>query len=235
MRLTPPKRGRCINGVCAAIVAVTAACGGATTVVPEVPEPEAPEPAPASPVIGTLSVVAAPGANKSLGPVVVLLERADRSSEATAGNQVVRVISTSALFDPPFTAVGAGDTVVLINKGTLQHRFFSPDLEADLGSEVVIPVAPGGEYASVDFIAEGPKQIYCSLHPEETFTIFVSGTPFYAVLEEDGSYQIPQVPDGRYRLSIWSEVVSGPVRQVRIDANEVSVENIWLDSKRLTW
>jgi plastocyanin len=235
VRVTLPKPGRRIGATCTAILAVTTACGGAAAVVPEVPEPEPPEPTPASPVSGTLNVLAEPGADKPLGPVVVLLERAGRSEQPISGHQAVRVISTSALFDPPFTAVGAGDTVVLVNKGTLQHRFFSPDLEADLGSEVIIPVAPGGEYASVDFVAAGSKQIYCSLHPDETFTIFVSGTPFYAVLEEDGSYQIPEVPDGRYRLSIWSEVVSGPIRHVRIDANEVSVENIWLDSKRLTW
>ena len=183
---------------------------------------------------GTLSVVAKPGADWSLGPVVVLLERTERDNRPIQNSRVVRVTSTTDLFDPQFTAVGAGDTVILVNEGNLQHSFFSPDLDSDLGSSVVIPVAPNGEYASVDFVAAGPKRIYCSLHPDETFSIFVSGTPFYAVLEQDGSYVIPEVPDGRYRLTIWSEVVSGPIRQVHIDASERSVENIWIDSKHLT-
>ncbi len=232
MSFALPRLGRCIHSAGTAIFAATAACTGATTVIPE--NTELAEPAPASPVRGTLSVLAAAGADKPLGPVVVLLERTDRSDQPIGNSRTVRVISTSDLFDPPFTAAGAGDTVILVNHGRLQHRFFSPDLDADLGSEVVIPVAPAAEYASVDFVAAGPKQIYCSLHPDETFSIYVSGTPFYAVLGHDGSYRIPAVPDGRYRLTIWSAVVSGPIRHVRVDANEVSVENIWIDSKRLT-
>ena len=231
MRFALPRLGKRIPSACTAILAATAACGGATTVLPEVME--VPEPVPASPVQGTLNVLADPGSDRSLGPVVVLLERTERGNRPILSSLVVRVTSTTDLFDPQFTAVGAGDTVILVNEGNLQHSFFSPDLDSDLGSSVVIPVAPGGEYASVDFVAAGPKRIYCSLHPDETFSIFVSGTPFYAVLEQDGSYLIPEVPDGRYRLTIWSEVISGPIRQVHIDESERSIENIWIDSKRL--
>jgi len=178
-------------------------------------------------------LLAEPGAERSLGPVVVLLERTGRSNQPNQNNRVVRVTSTTDLFDPPFAAVGVEDTVILVNQGKLQHSFFSPDLDSDLGSNVVIPVAPGGEYASVDFVAAGPKQIYCSLHPDETFSIYVAGTPFYAVLEQDGSYVIPEVPNGQYHLTIWSQAVSGPIRQVSVDANEMTVENIWIDSKRI--
>ena len=231
VRFALPRLARCIRSTCTVILTATAACGGATTLIPEVAEVA--EAAPASPVQGTLNVLAEPGVERSLGPVVVLLERIEGSNRLARGNRVVRVTSTTDLFDPPFTAVGVGDTVVFVNEGKLQHRFFSPDLESDLGSSVVIPVASGAEYASVDFVAEGPKRIYCSLHPDEAFSIFVSGTPFYAVADTDGSYLIPDVPDGRYHLSIWSEAVSGPIRQVRIDAGEKSVENIWIDSKRL--
>ena len=231
MRFAPTWLARCIRSTCNVILTGTAACGCATTLIPEVAEVA--EAVPASPVQGTLKVLAEPGAERHLAPVVVLLERIDESNRPTRGNRVVRVTSTTDLFDPPFTAVGVGDTVILVNKGRLQHRFFSADLQADLGTDVVIPVGPDGQYESVDFVAEGPKRLYCSLHPEEAFSIFVSGTPFYAVADTDGSYLIPDVPDGRYRLAIWSEVVAGLIRDVRVDAGQRRVENIWIDSKRI--
>jgi hypothetical protein len=223
----------------------TAACGGATKPIPNVAEPaaleleaaelapEVPEATPGSRVRGELHVLAESGTDTSLAPVVVLLQRVDGSAPPALANRVVRVVSTTDQFDPPFTAVGAKDTVILVNHGGLQHRFFSPDLNADLGSEAVIPVAPGGEYASLDFQVQGPKRLYCSLHPDEVFSIFVSETAFYAVATRDGSYVIPDVPEGRYRLTIWSEAVSGFVRYVSVDSDRRNVEDIWIDSKFL--
>lgn len=245
MRFALPGFARCLRTPCIILVTATAACGGATTFLPEAtggaemtPEVselavEAAKITPVSPVQGRLHVLAEPGTHTSVAPVVVLLQRIEPSSQPAHANRVVRVTSTTDLFDPPFTAVGVGDTVILVNEGRLRHRFFSPDLDADLGTQAIIPVAPKGEYASVDFVAEGLKRLYCSLHPDEVFSIFVSGTPFYAITERDGSYLIPDVPDGRYRLTIWSEVVSGLVRYVSVDANRRNVENIWIDSKLL--
>jgi len=234
-----PRLARWLRSTSTFFVTATAACGGATRLIPEATEeaeitPDAAaEIIPVSRVQGRLNVLAEPGADTYLSPVVVLLQRITGSDRPAWPNRVVRVVSTTDLFDPPFTAVGAGDTVILVNEGSLQHRFFSPDLEVDLGTEVVIPVAPQGEYRSVDFVAQGPKRLYCSLHPDEVFSIFVSGTPFYALPERDGGYQIPDVPEGRYRLTIWSEVVSGLVRYISVDANQRNVENIWIDSKLL--
>ncbi|UCG87260.1 MAG: carboxypeptidase regulatory-like domain-containing protein [Gemmatimonadota bacterium] len=246
MRFALTGFARCLRTPRTVLVTATAACGGATTSLPEAttaaemtPEAgelalEAAEITPVSPVQGRLHVLAEPGADTSLAPVVVLLQRIARSDRPAPANRVVRVVSTSDRFDPPFTAVGARDTVILVNQGRLRHRLFSPDLDADLRSEVVIPVAPGGEYASLDFRVQGPKRLYCSLHPDEVFSIFVSGTPFYDITERDGSYLIPDVPVGRYRLTIWSEVVSGFVRYISVDAGQRNVENIWIDSKLLS-
>ena len=213
------------------------ACGGAATPAPTTPAPTtatlsltAPPPPPATRTVrGTLHVSGENGADTSLTPAVVLLRRIGRSNSPITAVRTVRVTSSTDLFDPPFTAVGIGDTVVFVNRGGLQHSFFSPDLEADLGSQVVIPVAAAGQYASVDFITEGPKRIYCSLHPDEAFTVFVSATQFYAVPAADGSYDIGDVPVGRYRLTLWSNEISGMIRDIKVDSRWSGVANIRID------
>ena len=181
---------------------------------------------------GTVSVRSEAGADTSVSPLVVFLEPIGESNLADSRHRSVFLISAADRFNPPFMVLSAGDTAIFVNQGGLKHRLFSPDLTADLGSDVVIPLSPAGEYASVDFLAYGTKRLYCSLHPEEVVSVFVSPTPFYAMPDSAGGFVIRDVPDGRYRLAIWSEVVSGLVRRVRVDASQSGIQNVQLDLSR---
>ncbi len=180
-------------------------------------------------VQGILTVLPEPGDATDLGPVVVLLERTDQTIRPAAGSRIVLVESHTESFEPALAVAGINDTIIFVNQGRLKHRLFS----ADRNGNVAVPLDPVSESAPVGFVAAGVTQFYCSLHPDELVSVLVVGTPHYAIARNDGSYVIPRVPDGEYRLSVWSDVVAGPVRTIQIDSGRTVIHRIWIDPKLL--
>jgi len=195
--------------------AANAGCAGSG--VP--PSPPIPTPTVRA-VRGTVTVMPE-GEGPGPAPVVVMLERIDGHGVARS-EEHVWVVSSADLFEPPFTVVGVDDIVILSNVGRLKHRLFS----ADIGGDVVLPLEPEGGTVPLSFVEAGLKRFFCSLHPDGGFSMLVSGTPYFDVVDQEGNYAIEGVPEGLYRLSVWSEAVAGPVRQVRVDGSRRLVEDI---------
>ena len=217
--ITAVSRRRGVRCLLVPCVALLPACGllGAGPAVPE-----------ASRVQGSLNLLAEQPVQFP-APVVVMLEPIASVKLARLPRRVVRVTSSGELFDPSFVVADTGDTIVFVNGGRLKHDFFSPDI----GMDVSFAVQPRSEYWSLNFLGAGKRIFFCSLHPDETFSIFVSSTPFRAVTDPQGRYVIPGVPVGTYQLTMWSEGAAGPVRMVQVNGRGAVVENIWLDPERL--
>ncbi len=230
---------RFLSVVAAAATAVGCAGGPAAEIAPPSPrgslervstvEPRgsAVEIAPVGSLIGGVTVLGDSARAADLGPVVVLLEppRRDGSKPPSGRSEpTVWVESRSPAFDPPFTAVRTGQRVRFVNRGPVKHRLFS----AQLGAERTIELAPRARSQAVR-LPPGPHRFFCSLHPSEGFVVFSSPTPYFAVASRGGAYRLADVPAGRYTLSIWSELVGGPVREVTVPEAGVRRERIWID------
>jgi hypothetical protein len=161
----------------------------------------------------------------AIGPVVVILEPTDPATLGTRPRQLFRITSTTDRFDPGFTAVGEGDYIVFVNGGAVSHRLFS----ADIGPDVQIPVSPGGSSEPQLMDRAGELRFFCSLHPDENFSVLVTADDFFAAVDGNGEYFVGPLPGGSYRLSIWSPRLKGPIRTVEVESGRTAVETIWLD------
>ncbi len=187
-------------------------------------------PSPIAPTVqGRLTVLPESTATPDLAPLVVQLDPMGEDDRFNPTGRAVRIASSSDLFVPGFFVVGVRDTVVFHNGGELKHRLFSPDLPTNQ----TFSLDPAFGHPPVVFPQPGLKRFFCSLHPEESFAIYVSDAAYYALADREGGYSIAQVEEGTYLLSIWSDVVAGPIRSVQVDSNRQPVHNIWLDAKRL--
>jgi plastocyanin len=194
-------------------------------------QPAAPsEPAPSLGALsGTLRL--GPGSadgqpvDTALGPVVVMLAPLDSEGARIRPTQQFRIVSATDRFDPPFTTIAAGDFIVFVNDGAVSHRLFS----ASLGSDVHIPVSPADSTPPQRIERTGELRFFCSLHPDEHFSVLVTGDVFSAVVEPNGRFYIAPIPDGPYRLSIWSRRVEIPIRNVNV-AGPSTAETIVLDA-----
>lgn len=119
-------------------------------------------------------------------------------------------------FVPHVLPVVAGTTVDFLNSDKVLHNVFSPDQcvgKFNLGSW------PKGQTKSFIFKEAGcVSTLLCNVHPEMEGFIVVTENPYYAVSEKDGSFQIKDVPAGKYTLKIWHEKLKG--KDVQVDVPE---------------
>jgi plastocyanin len=146
---------------------------------------------------------------------VVYLEAASGSS-GPVGGAVVEVRSRGESFSPPLTAVQAGDRIRFVNEGAVAHRLFT----AESSGRRERLVAAGGRAEPLLISRAGESRFYCSLHPDESFLVFASPSPWFAVLGPAGEHHIGGIPRGSYRLTLWSETGLRPLGSVEVRSGE---------------
>ena len=111
------------------------------------------------------------------------------------------------VFHPHVLPVLVGTTVDFLNSDDVLHNVFSPDICAD---KFNLGTWPKGQIKSFTFKKAGCQPvILCNVHPEmEAYTVVLE-TPYFAVSDKDGSYEIKDVPPGKYTLTIWHEKLKG--------------------------
>jgi plastocyanin len=163
-------------------------------------------------VRGTLRFEEGQPVDTAMGPLVVMLAPIESTHARNRPIQQFSIASRTDRFDPVFTTVAEGDFIVFVNGGGVSHRLFS----ASLGPDVQIPVGPAASSPPQRVEQRGEISFFCSLHPDEHFSVLVTGDVFSAVVDADGQFYIAPIPDGSYRLSIWSQRVEVPIRSVQV-------------------
>lgn len=102
-------------------------------------------------------------------------------------------------FHPQVLPIVVGTTVDFPNGDPIFHNVFSysQTKEFDLGRY------PMGDSRSVTFEQSGIVRVYCDIHSEMNATILVLSSPYFASPTDDGTFQIENVPEGHYHISLW--------------------------------
>jgi len=77
----------------------------------------------------------------------------------------------------------------------------------------------------VTFDKPGIVELWCDDHKRMQTWVLVMDTPFFAITDEEGYYNIPNLPGGKYTVEIWHETLSAETQEIEIKERE----NIWLD------
>jgi plastocyanin len=116
-------------------------------------------------------------------------------------------------FIPHVLAVQAGSTIDFLNSDSELHNVFTPDACAerfDLG------LWPQGEARSYTYKNECVVTLLCKIHHDMVAFVVVVPTPYFAMVKPDGSYRIPDVPDGKYTVKIWHEKLKSARKAVKV-------------------
>ena len=148
---------------------------------------------------GTLKgVVTATGQRTNADAVVYIDAIPGKTFPAPAAH--AKMNQKNLVFAPHVLPVLVGTTVDFLNGDAVAHNVFSPDKCCDqfnLGSW------PQGQSRSYTFKARCMATLLCRVHPEMEGFIAAVPTPWFAVTDKAGAYEIHDVPDGAYTLKVW--------------------------------
>jgi len=125
-------------------------------------------------------------------------------------------------FVPHVLAVVKGTTVDFLNSDPVAHNVFSPDGKYNLGTW------PQGQSRSHEFDDVGEFTQLCRVHPEMEGYVVVLETPYFAVTDKEGHYEIKDVPAGTYELATWSEKLGKSKRSVTVSDGKTTTLDLSL-------
>jgi len=137
---------------------------------------------------------------KDFGGVVISLSPAGVETVKLESGRA-RMVQKNKTFTPHVLAVTTGTVVDFPNFDPIFHSAFSNynGQVFDLG------LYQPGSTRSVRFSRPGIVRIFCNIHDQMSAIIVVLSSPWFDVTKQDGTFRIPDVPPGEYRVNVFHE------------------------------
>ena len=160
---------------------------------------------------------------KSAENIAVYVEAIpDKKFEAPKDHVVVD--QRKMAFIPHVVAVQQGTTVDFLNSDPVGHNVYWPSISGDKKLKGNLGTWPKGEKKPFQFNNVGVASLLCNVHPEMSGYVVVVPTPYFAVTDKDGNFEIKDIPAGKYTLKTWSEEGKPTTQAVDVSSATTSVE-----------
>jgi len=173
--------------------------------------------------------------SRDLGTAVVYLESVTLptppTSAPTPHPASVDVAINDKEFVPRVVVVPVGSTVRFLNHDPFDHNVFSAsDVNPfDLGQY------GRGEARAWTFGGPGLTRVFCNVHPRMVMFVQVMAGRYFAQPDADGSFEIADVPPGRYVLHVWHERSPQVTQEVLVTTSGASSIELQLDARGFHW
>jgi len=127
-------------------------------------------------------------------------------------------------FVPHVTVVLQGTTVDFVNSDAVGHNVYWPSVGGNKKLTHNLGTWPKGEKRSFQFNDVGASSLLCNVHPDMSGDLAVVPTPYFAVTDSDGAYEIKDVPAGTYTLKTWSEDGKVTTQSVTVASGAVNAD-----------
>jgi plastocyanin len=127
-------------------------------------------------------------------------------------------------FIPHVVAVQQGTTVEFLNSDSVGHNVYWPSISGNKKLTHNLGTWPKGEKKPFQFNDLGAASLLCNVHPEMSGYVVVVPTPYFAVTDKDGNFEIKNIPAGKYTLKTWSEDGKPTTQAVDVSAETSTVE-----------
>lgn len=127
-------------------------------------------------------------------------------------------------FIPHVVAVQQGTTVEFLNSDPVGHNVYWPSISGNKKLAHNLGTWPKGEKKPFQFNDVGVASLLCNVHPEMSGYVVVTPTPYFAVTDKDGNFEIKNIPAGKYTLKTWSEDGKPTTQAVDVSAATATVE-----------
>jgi len=127
-------------------------------------------------------------------------------------------------FIPHVVAVQQGTTADFLNSDPVGHNVYWPSISGNKKLSHNLGTWPKGDKKPFQFNDLGVASLLCNVHPEMSGYVVVVPTPYFAVTDKDGNFDIKNIPAGKYTLKTWSEDGKATTQAVDASAATTTVE-----------
>lgn len=127
-------------------------------------------------------------------------------------------------FAPHVTVVQVGTTVEFLNSDPVGHNVYWPSVSGNKKLAHNLGTWPKGEKKAFQFNDVGVAGLLCNVHPEMNGYVVVVPTPYFALTDKNGNYEIKNVPAGKYTLKTWSEDGKVTTQAVEVTASGATAD-----------
>jgi len=141
-----------------------------------------------------------------------------------APSQHVSIDQRKMTFIPHVAVIVKGTTVDFLNSDPVGHNVYWPSISGNKKLAHNMGTWPKGQIKSFQFNDLGVASLLCNVHPEMSGYVVVAATPYSAVTNKEGEFEIKNVPDGHYALKTWSEDGKPATATVDVPGSSSNVE-----------
>ena len=141
----------------------------------------------------------------------------------TAPSQPAIADQKNMAFVPHVIVVLKGTTVQFLNSDPVGHNVYWPSISGNKKLAHNMGTWPQGQQKPFVFNDLGVAPLLCNVHPEMSGYVVVVPTPYFAVTDKEGNFEIKDVPDGSYTLKTWSEVGKPATQAVTVTGGSATV------------
>jgi plastocyanin len=176
-------------------------------------------------VAANLSLVVLKKDGRPLAGVVITAEPESGKPMPVAPQKTV-MDQVDLSFTPDVMVIPVGTTVSFPNSDQVSHQVysFSP------AKRFQLPLYRGKAHAPVVFDQAGIVTLGCNIHDNMVAYIVVTPAPYFGRTDAHGTWAIPNVPEGAYRIRLWHPLLKDPTvmleRPVHVTSgnNDVSLK-----------
>ncbi len=139
-------------------------------------------------------------------------------------SQHVTIDQRKMTFVPHVVVVLKGTTADFLNSDPVGHNVYWPSISGNKKLAHNMGTWPKGQTKSFQFNDLGVAALLCNVHPEMSGYVVVVATPYSAVTNKEGEFEIKSVPDGHYTVKTWSEDGKPTTQAVDVSASGAGVE-----------
>jgi plastocyanin len=159
----------------------------------------------------------------------VIVRLPDGAAVGEPENDIVTLDQRGCAYAPYVVGAVVGQTLRVLNSDATLHN-----VNARHGSQAIFnrPQLAGAPALTRSLDELGALDLRCDVHPWMLGHVLVGDHRYFAVSDQDGHFQIENVPAGTYTLQAWHPHLGEAAVAVRVVADRVAVVDFDFDPKR---
>ncbi len=166
--------------------------------------------------------------DKNVETAVVSITNILRGKDFNELGENVTLDQKGCVFVPHVLMIPPKSTIKLLNSDSVMHNLHSWSIKNTTFNE---GVAGGGTLPKTFEYPEIVK-ITCDVHKWMNAWLIVQDNPYFSITDENGGFQIKDVPPGTFKVQVWQESLGKVTQEVTVKAGEETRVDFELKQKK---